>query len=61
MGPTLRAAREAWERNFLIEQLGRYPSVTATAKEIGMERSALQRKLRDLGIRGHGKQEEFVA
>lgn len=47
----LRQAREMFERNYLSNQLGRFSgNVSRTADFVGMERSALHRKLKSLGV-----------
>ena len=47
----LRQAREMFERKYLMTQLARFGNnISKTATKIGMERSALHRKLRSLGI-----------
>lgn len=47
----LREAREAFEREYLLAQVGRFSgNISQTARFIGMERSALHRKLRALGV-----------
>jgi two-component system nitrogen regulation response regulator NtrX len=47
----LREAREIFERQYLETQIGRFGgNISKTANFIGMERSALHRKLRALGI-----------
>jgi len=47
----LKEAREAFERNYLTAQIARFGgNVSKTAKVVGMERSALHRKLRALNI-----------
>jgi two-component system nitrogen regulation response regulator NtrX len=47
----LREAREVFERNYLISQLIRFKgNISKTAQFVGMERSALHRKLRSLDI-----------
>jgi two-component system nitrogen regulation response regulator NtrX len=47
----LREAREAFERDYLIAQLSRFGgNISRTAEFIGMERSALHRKLKSLGV-----------
>ena len=49
----LKEAREQFETNYLINQLKKNNgNVSKTADFIGMERSALHRKLRSLGIKG---------
>jgi two-component system nitrogen regulation response regulator NtrX len=47
----LREAREAFERDYLVAQISRFGgNISRTAEFIGMERSALHRKLKSLGI-----------
>ncbi|MEM1379678.1 MAG: sigma-54 dependent transcriptional regulator [Pseudomonadota bacterium] len=47
----LREARERFEREYLIAQIGRFGgNISRTAGFVGMERSALHRKLKALGI-----------
>ena len=47
----LREAREVFEREYLIAQISRFGgNISRTAEFIGMERSALHRKLKSLGI-----------
>jgi two-component system nitrogen regulation response regulator NtrX len=49
----LKEAREQFEVNYLLKQLKKHNSnVSKTADFIGMERSALYRKLKSLGIKG---------
>ena len=51
MGLPLRGAREEFERAYLVTQLHRYDgNVSRVASFIGMERSALHRKLKALNI-----------
>ncbi|WP_448585713.1 nitrogen assimilation response regulator NtrX [Thermaurantiacus sp.] len=51
MGATLREAREAFEREYLKVQIRRFSgNISRTANFIGMERSALHRKLKALGL-----------
>ena len=51
MSLPLRDAREAFEREYLIAQISRFGgNISRTAEFIGMERSALHRKLKSLGI-----------
>ncbi|MBX6320201.1 MAG: sigma-54-dependent Fis family transcriptional regulator [Rhodospirillaceae bacterium] len=53
MSLPLREARELFERRYLDAQLARFGhNVSKTADFIGMERSALHRKLRSLGLAG---------
>ena len=48
---SIRDAREAFEREYFIEQLRRFSgNISQTAKFVGMERSALHRKLKSLNI-----------
>lgn len=52
IGLTLRDAREQFERNYLRLQILRFNgNVSKTAEFIGMERSALHRKIKSLGIK----------
>lgn len=47
----LREAREAFEKSYLIAQINRFGgNISRTAEFIGMERSALHRKLKSLGV-----------
>ncbi|MBE1237716.1 sigma-54-dependent Fis family transcriptional regulator [Phaeovibrio sulfidiphilus] len=47
----LREAREMFERDYLIAQVTRFGgNVSKTAEFVGMERSALHRKLKSLGV-----------
>lgn len=47
----LRDAREMFERNYLHNQLSRFSgNISRTADFVGMERSALHRKLKSLGV-----------
>ena len=51
MGAPLREARETFEREYLRVQIRRFSgNISRTAAFIGMERSALHRKLKILGI-----------
>ncbi|MBT3791846.1 MAG: sigma-54-dependent Fis family transcriptional regulator [Rhodospirillales bacterium] len=51
MGLDLRAAREKFEREYLEAQIDRFGgNVSKTAEFIGMERTALHRKIKMLGI-----------
>lgn len=48
---SLRDAREAFERDYITAQLGRFGgNISRTAQFIGMERSALHRKIKLLGL-----------
>jgi two-component system nitrogen regulation response regulator NtrX len=58
MGSPLREARESFEREYLKVQIRRFSgNISRTASFIGMERSALHRKLKALGI-GDKREEE---
>jgi two-component system, NtrC family, nitrogen regulation response regulator NtrX len=51
MGSPLREARESFEREYLRVQIRRFSgNISRTASFIGMERSALHRKLKALGL-----------
>ncbi len=51
MGLPLRDAREVFEREYLLAQINRFGgNISRTAEFVGMERSALHRKLKALGI-----------
>jgi len=51
MGLPLRDAREVFERQYLLAQISRFgDNISRTAEFVGMERSALHRKLKALGI-----------
>ena len=51
MALPLREARESFERQYLMAQIRRFGgNISRTAEFIGMERSALHRKLKSLGI-----------
>ena len=54
----LREAREEFERDYITAQLGRFGgNISRTAQFIGMERSALHRKIKLLGLSGRGEEE----
>ena len=56
MTTPLREAREAFEREYLKVQINRFSgNISRTASFIGMERSALHRKLKSLGLTGGDK------
>jgi two-component system nitrogen regulation response regulator NtrX len=47
----LREAREVFEREYLLTQINRFGgNISRTAGFVGMERSALHRKLKSLGV-----------
>ena len=53
MSFSLKEAREKFEKNYLVNQLRKnHGNISKTAENIGMERSALHRKLKSLGIKG---------
>lgn len=52
----LREARELFEREYLLTQISRFGSnISRTASFVGMERSALHRKLKSLGLASHAR------
>jgi two-component system nitrogen regulation response regulator NtrX len=56
MGLPLREAREIFEREYLLAQITRFGgNVSRTASFVGMERSALHRKLKNLGLAGSAR------
>lgn len=58
MSKPLREAREIFEREYLLSQVNRFGgNISRTALFIGMERSALHRKLKLLGIQGGDKED----
>ena len=58
----LREAREAFEREYLLAQINRFGgNISRTAHFVGMERSALHRKLKSLGVVTHAKASGRVA
>jgi two-component system nitrogen regulation response regulator NtrX len=59
MGTPLREARETFEREYLRVQIRRFSgNISRTATFIGMERSALHRKLKSLGLADPRGEEE---
>jgi two-component system nitrogen regulation response regulator NtrX len=59
IGMPLRAARERFEREYLSVQITRFGgNISRTASFIGMERSALHRKLKSLGVEAPGRNGE---
>src|SRR5207249_247948 len=59
MSKQLREAREIFEREYLLSQMTRFGgNISRTAEFIGMERSALHRKLKALGIQTPEKERE---
>jgi two-component system nitrogen regulation response regulator NtrX len=58
----LREAREIFERDYLMAQINRFGgNISRTAAFIGMERSALHRKLKSLGVGPNGREQGFNA
>lgn len=58
IGLSLRDAREQFEREYLAVQITRFGgNISRTAAFIGMERSALHRKLKSLGVETNGRDE----
>jgi two-component system nitrogen regulation response regulator NtrX len=56
----LRDAREAFERDYLAAQLARFGgNISRTANFVGMERSALHRKIKLLGLSSRGEPEDL--
>jgi two-component system nitrogen regulation response regulator NtrX len=52
----LREAREIFEREYLAAQINRFGgNISRTATFVGMERSALHRKLKTLGVQGEDR------
>jgi len=59
MSKPLREAREIFEREYLLSQMNRFGgNISKTSGFIGMERSALHRKLKALGIQTNEKERE---
>lgn len=57
----LRDAREMFEKEYLLAQINRFGgNISRTAAFIGMERSALHRKLKSLGINTGGRGEDML-
>jgi two-component system nitrogen regulation response regulator NtrX len=51
MALPLREAREVFEKEYLVAQINRFGgNISRTAEFVGMERSALHRKLKSLGV-----------
>ncbi|MFQ5939011.1 MAG: sigma-54-dependent transcriptional regulator [Alphaproteobacteria bacterium] len=62
IGLPLRQAREIFEREYLMAQVTRFGgNISRTAAFIGMERSALHRKLKSLGVYGGQKPHKYDA
>ncbi|MBL8780302.1 MAG: sigma-54-dependent Fis family transcriptional regulator [Alphaproteobacteria bacterium] len=57
----LRDAREMFEKEYLLAQINRFGgNISRTAAFIGMERSALHRKLKSLGINTGGRGDDLI-
>jgi two-component system, NtrC family, nitrogen regulation response regulator NtrX len=57
-GLALREAREMFEREYLVAQINRFGgNISRTANFVGMERSALHRKLKSLNVIAAGRSE----
>ena len=55
-GLALREAREMFEREYLMAQINRFGgNISRTASFVGMERSALHRKLKSLNVISAGR------
>lgn len=62
MSMPLKEAREAFEREYLSAQVGRFGgNISRTAEFVGMERSALHRKLKMLGLFDQRRRKEDEA
>ena len=60
MSLPLRDAREIFEREYLLAQINRFGgNISRTAEFVGMERSALHRKLRALGVTSQDRSSEL--
>ena len=58
----LREAREIFEREYLLAQINRFGgNISRTAAFIGMERSALHRKLKSLGVGANGGRDPILS
>ena len=59
MSKPIREAREFFEREYLLSQIKRFGgNISKTAEFVGMERSALHRKLKSLGVNSNEKEVE---
>ncbi|MBU2090503.1 MAG: sigma-54-dependent Fis family transcriptional regulator, partial [Alphaproteobacteria bacterium] len=62
MSLALREAREVFEREYLIAQVNRFGgNISRTAAFVGMERSALHRKLKSLGVSTPERSQKLVS
>jgi two-component system nitrogen regulation response regulator NtrX len=61
MSLPLRDAREMFEREYLLAQVNRFGgNISRTATFVGMERSALHRKLKSLGVPGQERADRLA-
>jgi two-component system nitrogen regulation response regulator NtrX len=61
MSLPLREARELFERHYLTSQISRFSgNISQTANFVGMERSALHRKLKTLQLNEDSKDTEVI-
>jgi two-component system nitrogen regulation response regulator NtrX len=61
MALSLREARELFEKEYLMAQIARFGgNISRTANFVGMERSALHRKLKSLGVNSHERNQVAV-
>ena len=61
MSLPLRDAREVFEREYLLAQVTRFGgNISRTASFVGMERSALHRKLKILGVQGSEREKIVI-
>lgn len=61
MTKPLREAREIFEKEYLLSQLERFDgNISKTAQFVGMERSALHRKLKNLGVQSETKEAKAI-
>ncbi len=59
---SLRDAREVFEREYLVTQINRFAgNISRTSTFVGMERSALHRKMKSLGIVSNGDHASVIA
>ncbi len=57
----LKSARTNFEKKYILAQIERFNgSITKTADFIGMDRTALHRKIKDLDIQPKGKFKNIV-
>ncbi len=62
MSLPLRDARVTFEREYLLAQVNRFGgNISRTAAFVGMERSALHRKLKSLGVPGQDRGDRIAS